>query len=300
MSKPATSSSSSMMSLKSFKSASPRSSGSASSTIAWSSTASPSTAIAEPAAVRMNARAALRIAGLFLLFGVMGPIHVVTKVIFGRSQWPRRFLATAAWIAGARVQLKGAAVSAHTLLVSNHVSWLDILVIGGATGCAFVSKDDLGHGFIHWLADQNATVYVKRSHVKGAKDQAIAIAAALEGDKPVALFPEGTTGPGTQLLPFRSTLLEAANFAARDVAIRPVALDYGTEPAKEIGWWEEPGKDNVLRLLGRRGTLPVTVHILEPLDRAGDRKQLTRDAREAIAACLGLTSQDHSPIGGEK
>jgi 1-acyl-sn-glycerol-3-phosphate acyltransferase len=173
-------------------------------------------------------------------------------------------------------------------------------VIGGATGCAFVSKDQLGHGFIHWLADQNATVYVKRSHVKGAKNQALAIAAALEGEKPVALFPEGTTGPGTHLLPFRSTLLEAANFAAKDVAIRPVVLDYGAAAAKEIGWWQEPGRDNVLRLLGRHGTLPITLHVLEPLDRAGDRKQLTAEAREAIAAKLGLTSSAHSPIGGEK
>ena len=43
---------------------------------------------------------------------------------------------------------------------------------------------------------------------------------------------------------------------------------------RESAGGEEPGKDNVLRLLGRRGTLPVTVHLLDPLDRAGDRKQL--------------------------
>src|SRR5204863_9215837 len=112
-------------------------------------------------------------------------------------------------------------------------------------------KDELGHSLIHWLADQNATVYVKRSHRKGAKDQAIAIARALEGSKPVALFPEGTTGPGTHLLPFRSTLLEAANFAARDVEIRPVAVDYGSARA-DFGWFgDEPGRNNVLGLLGR-------------------------------------------------
>ena len=195
--------------------------------------------------------------------------------------------------------MSGPPIRGHTLLVSNHVSWLDILVLGGATGCAFVSKDELGHGFIHWLADQNATVYVKRGHVKGARDQALTIAQALEGEKPVALFPEGTTGPGTHLLPFRSTLLEAANFAAKDVAIRPVVLDYG-RAAAEIGWWHEPGKDNVLRLLGRRGMMPVTVRLLEPLDRAGDRKRLTEKARDAIAQTLGLTSPRHSPIGGEE
>jgi lyso-ornithine lipid O-acyltransferase len=244
----------------------------------------------------MNGRAALRIACLILLFAVLAPIHVATKLLFGHSPLPPRFLAAAAWIVGARVRLRGTPIRGHTLLVSNHVSWLDILVMAGATGCAFVSKDQLGHPFIHWLADQNGTVYVKRSHVKGAKDQAISIAKALERARPVMLFPEGTTGPGTHLLPFRSTLLEAANFASKDVSIRPVALDFGSAAA-EIGWWQEPGKDNVLRLLGRKGTLPVTVHLLQPLDRGGDRKQLAAEAREAIAQRLGLTSPEHSPIG---
>jgi 1-acyl-sn-glycerol-3-phosphate acyltransferase len=182
------------------------------------------------------------------------------------------------------------------LLIANHTSWLDILVLGGATHCVFVSKAELGHPFIHWLADQNATVYVRRSHRKGAKDQAIAIAGALARNQPVALFPEGTTGPGTHLLPFRSTLLEAANFAGRDVAVRPVAMDYGPAAA-EVGWYEESGKNNVLRLLGRKGALAVTVRVLAPLDRAADRKQLAHQAREAIAETLRFKSPTHSPIG---
>jgi 1-acyl-sn-glycerol-3-phosphate acyltransferase len=213
-----------------------------------------------------------------LLFAVLGPIHIVTKLLLRRSHWPRRFLAIAGWICGARVQVRGRRAGRHTLLVCNHTSWLDILIMGGTTGCAFVSKDELGHSLIHWLADQNDTVYVRRSHRRGAKDQAIAIAEALERHKPVALFPEGTTGPGTHLLAFRSTLLEAANFAAKDVTVRPVAINYGDSMA-EVGWFgEEPGKDNVLRLLGRRGTLAVTVNLLSPLVRAGDRKQLAHEA----------------------
>ena len=230
------------------------------------------------------------------MFAIVAPIHIVTKLIFRRSRWPRRFLAASAWIIGARVRCAGRRIHRHTLLVSNHVNWLDILVLGGAVNCAFVSKAELGHPLIHWLADQNDTVYVRRTHRKGAKDQAIAIAKAIEGRKPVLLFPEGTTGPGTHLLPFRSTLLEAANFAARNVAVRPVAVDYGPAAA-EIGWWDEPGKDNILRVLGRKGTLPVVVRILPRLDRALDRKQLAHEAREAIAESLGLTSPRHSPIG---
>jgi 1-acyl-sn-glycerol-3-phosphate acyltransferase len=247
----------------------------------------------------LNGRAIIRVAGLAALFALLAPVHLLTRLLFGRSHWPPRFLAAAGWIVGARVRIEGAPVRPHTLLVSNHTSWLDILVLAGATGCAFVSKDQLGHPFIHWLADQNHTVYVKRSHVRAAKDQAIAIAKALEGDQPVTLFPEGTTGPGTHLLSFRPTLLEAANFAAGEVAIRPVAMDYGAAAA-EVGWWEEPGKDNVLRLLGRRGTLPITIRLLEPLSRVGDRKQIAAEAREAIAASLGFKSPAHSPIAAPR
>jgi 1-acyl-sn-glycerol-3-phosphate acyltransferase len=244
----------------------------------------------------LSLRAALRIAGLLLLFAGCAPIHLATRLLLGRSPWPRRFLAAAAWICGARVSTAGRPAGRHTLILANHTSWLDIVILAGATDCAFVSKDELGHGLLHWLADQNATVYVRRTDIRGAKDQAIALAKSLEGEKPVTVFPEATTGPGTHLLPFRSTLLEAANYAAQDVVLRPVAIDYGAARA-EVGWWHEAGMHNVLRILGRRGTLPVTVRLLEPLDRSGDRKQLAAAARTAIAASLGFKLGAGSPIG---
>ncbi len=241
----------------------------------------------------------MRVAALALLLGVLAPLHIVTKTILRRSPWPSRFLASAGWILGVRATIAGRRPGAHTLIVANHTSWLDILILGGKLRSTFVSKDQLGHPFIHWLADQNDTVYVKRTHRKGAKDQALAVASALEGVKPVTIFPEGTTGPGTHLLPFRSTLLEAANFASRNVRIRPVSVDYG-EAQAEVGWFIEAGADNVKRLLGRRGTLPVTIHVLEPLEPGLDRKQLTKEAHDRIAETLRLTSHAHSPIGGEE
>jgi 1-acyl-sn-glycerol-3-phosphate acyltransferase len=195
---------------------------------------------------------------------------------------------------GARPRVVGDPLQPHSLLIGNHVTWLDILVLGGSTGTAFVSKDNLGHGLFHWLADQNGTLYVRREHRKGAKDQALAIAGALEREQPIVLFPEGTTGPGDRLLPFRSTLLEAAAYAKKDVQIRPIALDYGPA-ATEIAWHHEPAKANILRTLGRRGTLPVTVHLLPPLPRDGDRKALASAAREAIAKTLA-SSRERTPL----
>jgi 1-acyl-sn-glycerol-3-phosphate acyltransferase len=176
-------------------------------------------------------------------------------------------------------------IAPHTLLVCNHTSWLDILVLAGATGCAFVSKAELGHPLIHWMADQNGTLYVKRNDRRGAAQQAEAISRKLRDPQPLALFPEGTTGPGTHLLPFHSTLLSSVTPPPGGVTVRPVAIDYG-DAAPEIGWHNEPGKDNVLRILGRKRPISVIVRILDPLPPLDDRKALTNAARDAILNSL--------------
>ena len=229
--------------------------------------------------------AAARIAALVLLFAACLPLHLATIGMFGRSGWPRRFLSASAWVCGARVEVTGKPLAPHSLLVCNHVSWLDILVVGGATGCAFVSKHELGHPFVHWMADQNATLYVRRDDRRGASSQAEAIIRKLGHPQPLALFPEGTTGPGTQLLPFRSSLFAAVAPPPPGVEVRPVAIDYG-DAAAGLGWYEEPGKDNVLRTLGRLRAIPVTVRLLGPLPPMDDRKALAEAAREAIDQAL--------------
>jgi 1-acyl-sn-glycerol-3-phosphate acyltransferase len=235
----------------------------------------------------MNARAARRIAGLVGLFAVLGPIHILTKVLLGRSPWPARFLRAAAWIVGARVRMCGPRIRGHTLLVSNHVSWLDILVLGGATGTRFVSKAEVERvPLIGWLADQNRTLYNERAARADAHAQVGAIAAALDQPQPLAIFPEGTTGDGRTLLPFRPTLLHAVAPPPRDAEVRAVAIDYG--PAVDAVAWHggEPGLANALRVLGLAGTRAVTVRLLDPLPPHDDRKALGRAARAAIAAAL--------------
>jgi len=229
--------------------------------------------------------AALRLAAFLLLLLASVPLHLLTKALCGRSGWPRRFLRLTSRIAGAHIRAQGRPVAPHSLLVCNHTSWLDIPVMAAATGCAFVSKDSLGHGVLHWLADQNSTLYVRRDHRRSASHQSEAIARKLGDPQPLALFPEGTTGPGTHLLPFRSTLFSAVAPPPPGVEVRPVAIDYG-EAAPELGWHEEPGMQNLVRILGRRRGIPVTVRILDPLPPLADRKALSNAARQAIAEAL--------------
>jgi hypothetical protein len=94
-------------------------------------------------------------------------------------------------------------------------------------------------------------------------------------------------------------LLEAANFAGGDVVLRPVVLDYGAAAA-EIAWYQEPVIENIKRILRRKGPLVVDLHLLAPLDRSGNRKQLTAAARAAISEVLGFADDPPSPIGAAR
>ena len=119
------------------------------------------------------------------------------------------------------------------------------------------------------------------------------ITEALEHPQPLAVFPEGTTGDGRHLLPFRTTLLEAVAPPPSGVTVRPVAVDYG-ESADVVGWHGgERGLAKLKRVLGHRGTIAVTVRLLDPLPPDQDRKALARHARQAIAAALSsLATRD--------
>lgn len=238
----------------------------------------------------------LRLAALAAWFVIAAPIHLTALAVAGRSSWPRRFLAVAGDLMGLDVRVVGAPLRPHSLLIVNHVSWLDILALGGATGTAFVAKDNLGNGFIHWLADQNNTLYVRREDRRDSKAQAAAIAKALEGEQPIALFPEGTVGPGHQLLPFRSTLLEAAAYCGGEVEIRPVALDYGPDAAA-IAWFQEPAASNICRVLGRLRPIRVTIRVLDPVSLDGGRKAIAARARASLNSALGFADEAPSPIG---
>lgn len=229
----------------------------------------------------------LRIAGLFILFLVAAPIHILTKWLLGHSAWPSRFLAAATRICGVRVRIEGTPLAPHSFVVANHTSWLDILILGGFTGAAFVSKAEVQRTtLVGWLADQNRTLYIERSERGGAHQQVRRITEALEHPQPLAVFPEGTTGSGRHLLPFRSTLLEAVAPPPPGAQVRPVAIDFG-DHADVVGWHSgEPGLANVMRVLGHRGTMDVTVRLLHPLPPSSDRKALARHARQVIAAAL--------------
>ena len=116
-------------------------------------------------------------------------------------------------------------VTGPVLLVSNHISWLDIVVMHAARHCRFVSKSDIQRWpLIGTLASAAGTLYLRRSSGRDAMRVVRDMADALISGDVLAVFPEGTTGDGMALLPFHANLIQAAITARAPV--QPLLLQY--------------------------------------------------------------------------
>lgn len=203
--------------------------------------------------------------------------------------WPRRFLGGISWIAGVDVTVAGEACRGGTFLLSNHVSWIDVTALAGASGAAFVAHDGLaGVPLLRWLCSLNDTIFIARHDRASVQHQIEQVRAAVGENGALAIFPEGTTSDGTGLLPFKSSLLSALDPPPRGVAIQPVLLDYGPEAASIAWTGDEPGLANFLRILARRRPVALTVRFLPPLTGAAltSRKTMAAAAREAMLEAL--------------
>lgn len=111
------------------------------------------------------------------------------------------------------------------LLAANHISWLDIVVIHAARHCRFISKADVQYWpVVGTLATGAGTLYIERESRRDAMRVVHHMAERLNAGEVLAVFPEGTTGDGTHVLPFHANLLQAA--IAVHAPIQPIALQF--------------------------------------------------------------------------
>ena len=232
-------------------------------------------------AMRLTARLVLLV--IALLVGLV--LHGAWRLVRAPSPWPRRFLGSVARIVGARVRVVGQPLRRDVVVLSNHLSWIDILLLAGSNGTAFVAKEELrAVPLIGWLCTLNHTIFVARGERMNVAAQVAQLRTALVRPWPVTLFPEGTTGDGVTLLPFKAALLGALDPAPAGLMVQPVRIDYGAATA-ELAWvGDEPGIDHARRVLARPGRFTATLHFLEPFAPSGDRKAIAAEARARIAA----------------
>lgn len=172
------------------------------------------------------------------------------------------------------------------LMVANHISWLDITSMHAARFCRFVSKSDVkSWPVIGTLASGVGTLFIERESRRDALRVVALMTERLRLGDVVAVFPEGTTGDGTQLLPFHANLLQAA--IAAKVAIQPVALDFVEGKSGKVSLAPcYVGDDTLLRSVWRTlcgQNIEVRVSFGAPQMAQGrNRRQWAEDLRASI------------------
>lgn len=239
---------------------------------------------------------------LMLLFGallIMAPLYYVWRFLRLSNPWPRTFLKTAAFACGARVKVTGTPIRRDVFFISNHISWVDIAILGGHSGTAFVSKQEIADWpIIGWLCRLNDTVFVSRGDRMGVAEQINQLRDALAETWAITIFPEGTTTDGSTMLPFKAPLLKVLEPPPPGIMVQPIFLDYGKN-AYEISWvGEEAASANAWRLLTRRGGFEVIVNFLDPFDPADfdGRKAIAAEARRQIAEQLSASLGDKAIV----
>ena len=234
---------------------------------------------------RHRATARISVALFILAFCLAG--YALSWPLRRRIGWPRFFLQWFGEALGLDVRIEGRPAGRDVLYVANHVSWLDILALGGATPTWFVSKDDVGGWpLVGMLARIGGTIFIDRESRRAARGQVDQLGLALLGHHPITLFPEGTTNDGASLFPFQPALFASVAPPPPGIVVQPVAIDYG-DAAASIAWTgDEDLGPNARKILSRPGPLVCTLRFLPPLAPSDDRKQLAAQAQAAIAAAL--------------
>jgi len=240
--------------------------------------------------------------GLHILRGVLTALLVLPwgsadlRMALTR-EWSRSLLN----LLGVRLKVRGNPMdvaSRNMLLVSNHVSWLDIYLLNTVRPLRFVSKAEVRTWpVVGWLAVFTGTLFLERGKRRDTARVNDAVSSALANGDCVAFFPEGTTTDGTHLKPFLSSLLQAAINAQAE--LRPVALRYvlpdGSADIAAAYYGNMSMMDSLRNILARK-EIRAELIFLEPISTSGKhRRDLAQQAEQAISSALHPATRRTKP-----
>jgi 1-acyl-sn-glycerol-3-phosphate acyltransferase len=235
-------------------------------------------------------------AGIVTAIAVLLPFQVIA-VRFSlpmQRRIPTLFHRLVCALLGVRIKVIGAPSSQRPLLiVSNHVSWIDISVITALAPVAFVAKREVASWPLFGLfAKLQRSVFVDRTRRHKTPEVNIEIARRLADGDPVVLFGEGTSSDGNRVLPFRSALIGAARDAlaaaghVEHILIQPLSIAYvgfhglpmGRQHRLLAAWYGDLDLFPHLRTVVQHGALDAVVSWGEPIafDANSDRKAFAR------------------------
>ena len=218
----------------------------------------------------------------------------------GRGKLSLRYSRAVCCLLNVRIHVVGAPPEHHSVLIlSNHVSWLDILVITATVPVIFVAKSEVRRWpLIGWVARARGTVFVERDRRRQTAEAAADIAQYLAEGQSIVLFAEGTSSDGNRVLAFRPALVGALREAlaqveaGKRIAVQPLSVGYtgllglpmGRQHRPIVAWYGD--RDLLPHLVEflRRGAADVTLTWGEPVEHDGgnDRKAVVRSLETAV------------------
>jgi lyso-ornithine lipid O-acyltransferase len=244
-----------------------------------------------------------------VLFFTVTPLLIALQWLLERLGLPgwgfiaRNYYRVLCAILRIRVRVSGTPVRDRAVLfVSNHVSWVDIVVIGSLAPVAFVAKSEVARWpLVGITAKMQRTVFVERARRHQAADAVKEIVERLASGTSVVLFAEGTSSDGNRVLPFRSALVGAVREAGKSggVLIQPMAICYtgqhgipmGRQHRPLVAWYGDLDFLPHIKDFIARGAVDVMVSYGEPLtaDSNADRKLMAKSLEGAVRAITTAT-----------
>jgi lyso-ornithine lipid O-acyltransferase len=248
-----------------------------------------------------------RIALVFLAAGVVLLIGGPIRWIALHRGWktgenlPVLFHRVVCAALGVRVRVHGRAAAARPqLVVSNHVSWIDICVLGSMRPAAFLAKREVGpSGLARAALSLQGVAFVDRTRRRGIPAVNAEIARRMRTGAPVILFAEATTGDANRILPFRSSHFEALRHAleaggASQATVQPLFIVYsrcaglplGRSQRPLVAWYGDMTFFSHFNRLLRAGRIDCDVYCGAPIPffADSDRKDVARRAEQAVRA----------------
>ncbi len=221
--------------------------------------------------------------------GVLFPFFSSQRRFGVIKRWSRQILR----IVHLRLTVHGSLPPGHapTLIVSNHVSWLDMWVVNSVVPVRFVAKSDVRRWpVLGFLVSRSGTIFIERTKRQDTARTNRNIVQALTRGEHVAIFPEGTTTDGTEVKPFHASLFQPALGAGARVVVLAVryvnrdgSVNLDASYTGERSLWQS------LRLILAHRLLRAELNFAATIDVSGKtRREIAREAESATAAALQL------------
>ena len=242
-----------------------------------------------------HCRALLRLPLMFLATAALFALWVLSrplgwlKVGFGRAShfWiVRTWARTLGWILRVKIEVFGEPARAPHFLVSNHLSYLDVIVLFSVVDGFFVAKSEVASWpVLGFLARSTGTIFIDRSRKSDLRRVTPLIEKVLSSGANVIVFPEGTSTQGTSVLPFKPSMFEAAVQGSASVAA--TSLTYRTPQGEAsadlaVCWWGDMTfMKHAYQLVGLKRIEAVVTFFSETIEH-DDRKGLALAAQQAV------------------